>query len=238
MIHVRKGPPPPALVTFQQTPDTSVDPPRRARYEGPGFDKVKPEVREALYAEQRGLCCYCNGAIQPTAAAMKIEHRVPQHGEHGDPARDLDWTNLFGACLGRTTPRAGREALHCDASKGDAALSFDPSNVSHVATVGYQGARLTSSRAEFQREFDEVLRLNDAPARRGAARSTRCKPSSRGVTPTSASPPTSSGGFVSRRGLPRRCAFDPMRDSSRRGSTCGSVSSRGAELPPHPNACA
>jgi uncharacterized protein (TIGR02646 family) len=157
-------------VTFQKTPDTSVDPPRRARYDGPGFEDVKPHVRDALHAEQRGLCCYCNGAIQPTAAAMKIEHRVPQHGAHGDPARDLDWTNLFGACLGRTAPRGGREALHCDASKGDAALSFDPSNVSHVATVGYQGARITSSREDFQREFDEVLRLNDAPreARRRA----------------------------------------------------------------------
>lgn len=163
MIHVRKGPPPPALVSFQKTPDTSVDPPRRARYDGPGFEVVKQDVRDALHAEQRGLCCYCNGAIQSTAAAMKIEHRVPQHGEHGDPTRDLDWTNLFGACPGRIAPRVGREVLHCDASKGDAALGFDPSNASHVATVGYQGARLTSSRAEFQREFDEVLRLNDVP---------------------------------------------------------------------------
>lgn len=160
MIHVRKGPPPPALVSFQKTPDTSVDPPRRARYDGPGFEGVKPHVRDALHAEQRGLCCYCNGAIQPTAAAMKIEHRVPQHGEHGDPTRDLDWTNLFGACPGRIMPRVGREVLHCDASKGDAALDFDPSNTSHVATVSYQGARLTSSRPEFQRELDEVLRLN------------------------------------------------------------------------------
>ena len=155
MIPVRKGPPPRALVTYR-----AGDPSGAARYDGAGFEAVKPAVRDALHAEQRGLCCYCNSAIRPDAASMKIEHRVPQRGPSADRSRDLDWSNLFGACLGRIAPRAGSAVLHCDTSKADNALRFDPSDTQHVATVGYDAARLTSSRAEFQREFDEVLNLN------------------------------------------------------------------------------
>lgn len=161
MILVRKGPPPPALVTFKQTPDTSAEPTRAPRYDGPGFEAVKPAVREALHREQRGLCCYCSSGIAASPEGMKIEHRVPQRGPHGDPSRDLDWANLFGACHGRIAPRAGREVLHCDSAKGDQPIDFDPSNASHVAAVGYQrSGRLCSSRDDHQRELDAVLNLN------------------------------------------------------------------------------
>lgn len=164
MIYIRKGAPPSALVTYQQALDASANPPRRARYDGPGFEAVKPAVREALHAEQRGLCCYCNNAIGVAASGMKIEHRVPQRGEHGDASRDLDWTNLFGACMGGEQRGRSNPQIHCDASKGEQALAFDPSDPTHVATVDYEGSgRITSSRREFQRELDEVLRLNDVP---------------------------------------------------------------------------
>ena len=34
----------------------------------------KDELRESLYNEQRGICCYCMGVISPAVGKMKIEH--------------------------------------------------------------------------------------------------------------------------------------------------------------------
>jgi uncharacterized protein (TIGR02646 family) len=163
VILIRKGRPPAALVTYRRTPDTTTDPPRDARYDGPGFEAVKPAVREALVAEQRGVCCYCNDRITPTDTGMKIEHRVPQRGADGDATRDLDWPNLLGACCGTIPAPAGRGArlLHCDSAKGDQRLSLDPTEASHMAAIGYtRGGRVTSSRLEHQGEIDGVLNLN------------------------------------------------------------------------------
>lgn len=166
MIQVRKGPPPAALTTYRATPDASVDPPRPARYDGPGFEAVKQAVRDALVAEQRGVCCYCNDRIAPTEAGMRIEHRVPQHGAHGDATRDLDWSNLLAACPGAIPNPQGKGArvLHCDAAKGDTPLSLDPTQASHTDAVGYTRAgTVTSTRLEHQQELDAVLCLNVKP---------------------------------------------------------------------------
>ncbi len=163
MILIEKSAPPSALVTYRATPDTSVEPPRPARYDGPGFEKVKPDVRTALVAEQRGVCCYCTQRIEATDDAMKIEHRVPQRGGFGDPSRDLDWTNLFGACCGAVPSRTGRGAmaLHCDSAKGDRPLPIDPTESSHIDAIAYTSAgQITSTRREHQTALDEVLQLN------------------------------------------------------------------------------
>lgn len=158
---IEKRRPPATLTTYRQAPDTSVEPPGDARYDGPGFEAVKPAIREALVAEQRGLCCYCNDRIEPRVGAMKIEHRVPQHV---DPSRDLDWSNLLGACLGEITPArgAGARSLHCDSAKGAREITFDPTCAPHVAAVSYErSGRIRSSVPGHDRELDEVLRLND-----------------------------------------------------------------------------
>jgi uncharacterized protein (TIGR02646 family) len=57
----------------------------------------KDELREALVADQRGLCCYCMTRISPTAAAMKIEHWRCQSRYQ---ALQLSYQNLLAACLG------------------------------------------------------------------------------------------------------------------------------------------
>lgn len=166
MIHVRKGPPPAALTTCRATPDTSVDPPQPAHYDGPGFEAVKQDVREALVAEQRGVCCYCNDRIAPTEAGMHIEHRVPQHGEHGDPTRDLDWTNLLAACPGAIPNPLGKgpRVLHCDAAKGHTPMSLDPTQAAHVGCIEYaRSGKVTSTRKAHQDELDAVLCLNVKP---------------------------------------------------------------------------
>ncbi len=147
MRHVRKRGAPPELTTYRAQPG--------ARYDGDsGFPPVKKAIREALVAEQHGLCCYCNQRIHPAEQGMRIEHRVPQSV---DPARDLDWRNLLGACCGNEGPGE----THCDVAKGDQQITLDPAQESHVATTTFTSeARLTSTREGFRRDIDDVLRLN------------------------------------------------------------------------------
>ncbi|MBL8680291.1 MAG: hypothetical protein JNK05_14035 [Myxococcales bacterium] len=161
MIRVRKGSPPTELVTYRASLDSTADPPRAARYDGPGFELVKPRVREALVRDQRGLCCYCMARIEASESKMKIEHRVPQRGPSGDASRDLDWTNLFGACCGAIPRASGSAVTHCDSSKGDASISIDPSEDTHTRAISYErNGRVTSSFAQHQRDIDDVLNLN------------------------------------------------------------------------------
>ncbi len=85
-------------------------------------DEEKQELREKLWNEQRGLCCYCCNGIIADHKGMRIEHwkplsRYPQH--------QLDYWNLLAACPGNEGD-AARE--HCDVCKGDKELSRNPSN--------------------------------------------------------------------------------------------------------------
>lgn len=96
---------------------------------------------------------------------MKIEHRVAQSM---DEARDLEWSNLLGACRGELSSPSGRGAnvLHCDSSKGDQAIDIDPTNATHIACLFYEpGGTLRSSRPNHQDEINGVLNLNVLPLR-------------------------------------------------------------------------
>jgi len=83
MRTIQKGPEPATLTQYRQQPD--------AVYDNYGN---KADLRAALVAEQRGLCCYCQSRIRATPAHMKIEHWQCQ-ADH--PARQLDFSNLLGA---------------------------------------------------------------------------------------------------------------------------------------------
>lgn len=161
MILIRKGQPPQALTTYRLTPDTTGEQPRAARYNDDDAhftSVVKPTMREALVREQRGLCCYCNDAIDATNAGMKIEHRVPQHGPWRDASRDLQWTNLLGACCGAIDNPRGRGAkvLHCDSSKADHPIALDPTEASHLKRTLRERYGVSSLRAsQFQKLLDQ-----------------------------------------------------------------------------------
>lgn len=86
----------------------------------------KAALRQALVAEQRGLCCYCQSRIRPTPAGMKIEHWQCQANH---PERQLDYRNLLGACLGGHG-RPEREQ-HCDTRKGNNDLCFSVCDPAH-----------------------------------------------------------------------------------------------------------
>lgn len=84
-------------------------------------------VRDAIYADQQGLCCYCGGKLLPPRAdpnrgpstpGWSVEHLSAR--EH-HPGRALDWGNLLGVCNGKLN-----EQLHCDKARQSAALNTSP----------------------------------------------------------------------------------------------------------------
>jgi uncharacterized protein (TIGR02646 family) len=87
---------------------------------------TKQAMRDALVAEQRGVCCYCNDRIRADEVSMRIEHRVHQrHPVHGE-ARSLEWGNLLGSCYGNEG--ASRDDMHCDPRKSDLEIALDPTD--------------------------------------------------------------------------------------------------------------
>lgn len=100
--------------------------------------KAKREVQKQLYADQKGLCAYCEIDIKPQivcdeessleTADFRVEHfhpqsdkstRSPNHCSWG-----LDWSNMLACCSGgddRALSVSGRYCeirnRHCDAAK-------------------------------------------------------------------------------------------------------------------------
>ena len=115
MRTIQKGQEPVTLIQHRQQPHSDYD-----NYAD------KPALRQALVAEQHGLCCYCQSRIRATPEGMKIEHWQCQ-ADH--PARQVDFSNLHGACLGGHG-RPEREQ-HCDTRKGNNTLCFSVCDPAH-----------------------------------------------------------------------------------------------------------
>ena len=118
----------------------------------------KDDLRHALVTEQRGLCCYCMGRIQPEGARMKIEHwRCQTHYED----EQLNYRNLLGACLGGHGQLA--KLQHCDTRKGDRDLEWNPADPAHhIGTrIRYElDGSIRSDEADFNGQLNDVLNLN------------------------------------------------------------------------------
>jgi uncharacterized protein (TIGR02646 family) len=119
----------------------------------------KDDLRKSLVREQRGICCYCTQRIRPTVDRMKIEHWQCQSRF---PERQLDYSNLLGACLGGQGQTSGKQ--HCDTRKGDSDLTYNPANPSHnVETkLDFLGdGTIQSTDLIFDDEINKVLNLNE-----------------------------------------------------------------------------
>lgn len=120
----------------------------------------KDELRAALVREQRGICCYCMGAITDPGKA-KIEHWRCQSGYEN--AR-LTYSNLLAACLGGE----GRplHLQHCDTRKGNRDLKFNPAEPAHpiekIISYLHHDGSITSTDKEFDAQLNDVLGLNIA----------------------------------------------------------------------------
>ena len=84
----------------------------------------KDDLRASLVAEQGGLCCYCMQRIEADESRMKIEHWLCQED---NPAHQLDYWNLLGACQGGMGKP--RKLQHCDTFKGKLRLSRNPADL-------------------------------------------------------------------------------------------------------------
>lgn len=147
MRAIIKGPEPPSLTTHRLA--------CHADYDNYGDKDV---LRRALVLEQRGLCCYCMGRIEPDSSAMKIEHWRCQDRHENE---QLSYRNLLGACLGgEGQPPRGQ---HCDTRKGNRDLLWNPADVAHAieSRVRYDDdGTIRSSDEAFDSQLNEVLNLN------------------------------------------------------------------------------
>ncbi len=120
----------------------------------------KLTLREALVAEQRGLCCYCLSRIFADSDKMKIEHWQSQENYS---ERQLDYAILLGACLGGQGKPP--KFQHCDTRKGLQDLSLNPADPAHDVEriIHYlSDGTIHSPNPEFDKEINEILNLNTA----------------------------------------------------------------------------
>lgn len=128
----------------------------------------KQDVREKLVEEQHGLCCYCMSRIRdkdkttgvPISNKMKIEHCLCQDDYE---ERQLDYSNLLGACLGGEGKPYARQ--HCDTRKGNSEISFNPAdpNSDIEQTIKFLGdGRIKSTNSALDREINDILNLNQS----------------------------------------------------------------------------
>lgn len=118
----------------------------------------KDDLRASLAGEQGGLCCYCMQRIKPTMSRMKIEHWLCQED---NPARQLVYGNLLGACLGGMGKP--RRLQHCDSFKGKLSLSRNPANTAHQVDRDLKylaDGTIKCSNSCFDQQLNEVLNLN------------------------------------------------------------------------------
>lgn len=147
MRTIQKGPEPATLTLHRQQPHSDYD-----NYPD------KAALRAALFVEQRGLCCYCQSRIRATPEGMKIEHWQCQ-ARH--PARQLDISNLLGACLGGQG-RPEREQ-HCDTRKGNNDLCFSVCDPAHPIErkIRFMGdGKIHSDDTSIDEAVNAVLNLN------------------------------------------------------------------------------
>ena len=145
MKHITKGHEPHSLSQHRKQPNSNYD-----NY------AAKGDLRDALLAEQGGICCYCMQRI--TAENMKIEHWACRHNH---PEKQLDYQNLLAACDGGEG--AAKHLQHCDTHKGHDDIKIHPADPDHNCEtfIKYQAdGVMYSDDAQINGDLDKVLNLN------------------------------------------------------------------------------
>ncbi|MGK3114414.1 retron system putative HNH endonuclease [Candidatus Pantoea formicae] len=150
MIKINKLGEPPKLLRYRMQPG--------ATFDGPNFTLVKSDIRKQLLKEQGFVCAYCMRRINDDVTTTKIEHWVARTV---NPSRQLDYKNLLACCDGHK----GSEPKYqtCDTKKGDANLTFNPSEPSHNIDnqVNFKSSgKISSNNTIFNDEISDVLNLN------------------------------------------------------------------------------
>ncbi len=116
----------------------------------------KKTLRAALVTEQRGLCCYCLSRIVADSEKMKIEHWQSQENY---PTRQLDFSNMLGACLGGTGKPL--KLQHCDSLDFKMNPADPLHDVERVIVYASDGT-IRSTDPMLESELNEILNLNHA----------------------------------------------------------------------------
>ncbi len=153
MRTIQKEKEPDSLIEYRKKPGAYFD----------GYPN-KEELRVQLAREQRGLCCYCQSRIRPTGDGMKIEHWQSKSPDKY-PQRQLDYTNLLGACYGGEKPgtKNSQDNFHCDTHKGESDLCFCLTDNAHPIEpqIHFLGdGAIQSGNPDIQKDIDNVLKLN------------------------------------------------------------------------------
>ena len=152
MIKITKGHEPTEWTQERNTP-------------GMTFEGARKEaLRLSLLEEQGGLCGYCMRRIKHErglSPITRIEHLKPQSLSlaEGKPKETLSYNNMILCCDGDL---GHDENFHCDRSKGEQIISFTPLDSAAMNTISYSSkdGRIKSSNAQYDRDINQVLRLN------------------------------------------------------------------------------
>ena len=152
MIKITKGVEPAEWTEERNTPGVTFETAR------------KDALRQALLEEQGGLCGYCMRRVSfaiglPTDT--RIEHLKPRSLSlaEGKPAETMAYRNMILCCNGDID---GSKNLHCDASKGEREIHFNPFDAAAIATISYstKDGSIKSSNADYDNDLNHVLNLN------------------------------------------------------------------------------
>ena len=154
---IKKHPPPASFQTY-------------IKELGASYEDIDAEVKRvlenALLAEQRGVCAYCQRVLKE----FSIEHHCEQsicNGKNGTEDRRLDYKNLFAVCHDKSQPSNEK---HCDRKKAQLAteprssllpIGLNPLNEAHMRSIKYHSTgKIESSNTKYDAEVNEVLNLN------------------------------------------------------------------------------
>jgi uncharacterized protein (TIGR02646 family) len=126
--------------------------------------ECKPEIREALWKEQAGLCAYCMSYL-PDEKPFEIEHFISQNPEDKSQGSgewhdlSLDYKNMLGVCFGgRGFPTSSQ---HCGTSRENRPLTIDPLSPLKMESIQYgSDGTIRSSDSACESDINLLLHLN------------------------------------------------------------------------------
>jgi len=121
-------------------------------------DECKAETIAILDNSQKDFCAYCE---QKSKSNTFIEHYIPQSKA---PHLQLVFTNFLGICSGKDyfNPKVSKRSVsHCGDNRGNADLSIDPKDSSHIDEIFYEAdATIRSTIEEHDKDLNDTLNLN------------------------------------------------------------------------------
>ena len=131
-------------------------------------------LRKALYVEQGGICAYCmqrldNELQESIVTTNRIEHIKCRERNAN---LQLDYQNMVICCKGKLKENInGPDFISCDLMKGNEDIHFSPFDPNFISSLSYnrRDGKILSSRADFQKDINDVLNLNNGLLKRNRA---------------------------------------------------------------------